>query len=67
MKRRQVDVTVDNHGSIFLFHLHTKDARQWVKDFVDEEAQWFGGALAVECRYAGDLVGGMQGAGLIVE
>lgn len=61
-----VDVTVENHGSLFLFHPQTDAGREWLTDNVDAEAQWFGGALVVEPRYARDLADGLLDAGLEV-
>lgn len=61
------DVTIENHGSIFLFHLHTDAAEEWVETHVPGDAMFFGGALAVEHRYAEDLAGGMLDDGLEVE
>ena len=58
------DVRVANHGSIFIFHLFTPDARDWVVDNVDEEAT--APILTVEHRYAWDIAQGMQGDGLVV-
>ena len=60
------DVTVENHGSIFLFALHTEAAREWVNDNVPEDAQYLGSKLAVEHRYAADLAAGMIRDGLEV-
>jgi hypothetical protein len=60
------DVTVDNHGSIVLFHLHTDAARAWVSEHVSDEAQFFGGALVVEPRYVENLIEGMTSDGLEV-
>ena len=59
-----VDVSVENHGSIFLFRPLTEAAEQWIQDNVSDEAQYFGTALAVEHRYARDLAQGMLEAGL---
>lgn len=60
------DVTVENHGSIWLFRLQTDAARAWVEEHVSEESTMFGGALAVEHRFGSDLVLGMRGDGLLV-
>ncbi len=60
------DVTVENHGSIYLFQLHTQAARDWVAENVHEPL-WFGNALACEPRCAHELAGGMDSDGLIVE
>jgi hypothetical protein len=62
MARR--DVHVVNHGSLYLFHLLTARAEQWVTENVSEDATRFGNALVVEHRYAQDLAEGMFAAGL---
>lgn len=63
-----VDVTVDNQGSIYLFRPQTVEAHEWIDSHVlDPDAQWFGGALAVEARYAHDLAEGMLLDGLEVK
>lgn len=61
------DVTVQNEGTIYLFHLESEEAREWAAEHVEEGAQYLGDALAVEHRYAHDLAIGMIEAGLEVE
>ena len=53
------DVIVENHGSIFLFHLLTEAAESFL-DHVGDEAQTFGNALCVEPRYAESIVIAMR-------
>ena len=59
-----IDVYISNHGSIFTFLPTTKQARDWIAENVQDEAQWFGGQLCVEHRYARDLANGMVADGL---
>jgi len=47
---------VTDHGTIVLIRPTTDDAKAWLDENVDPEAQWFGGALAAEPRYAEDIV-----------
>ena len=61
-----VDVLVQNEGSIFLFRPQTDAAKEWIDQNVSDEAQWFGGGLVVEHRYAHDMAEGMAGSGLTV-
>lgn len=63
---KPADIRVTNAGSIFLLRPLTKKARAWLKDSVDPEAQWFGGALVVEPRYVADIVTGARENGLTV-
>jgi len=63
MKR---DVEVQNCGSIFLFHLLTEEAENWVKQYVRGHCMHFGGAIVVEPRHAPRLAAGMHESGLQV-
>lgn len=58
------DYRVENHGSLCLVHPISQDAKNWIDEHVDPDAQWFGGGLAVEPRYLSALVDGMRDAGL---
>lgn len=60
------DVSIENHGSVFLFRLNTQAASGWVADNVQPDAQFFGHALVVEPRYARELAVGMVADGLEV-
>jgi hypothetical protein len=60
------DVIVENHFSLLLFRLISPSAKSWVDQNVQEDAQFFGGALVVEPRYARDLIQGMRESGLEV-
>lgn len=53
-----------HYGSLVLVVPLTQAARDWVTENVEETAQWFGGALVVEPRYAPTLVKGMRDDGL---
>ncbi len=65
VKVRKPDVRVENEGTIVLVRPLTTEARAWIDENVQTEPwQWFGGGLAVEPRYAHDLVEGMQADGL---
>lgn len=58
---------VRNEGTIFLVEPLDHHAKLWLEENVDlEDAQLFGNALAVEHRYAYDLVGGIFDAGFSV-
>lgn len=61
------DVSVQNHGSVVLFHPNTPAARRWIAANVADDAQWFGGALAVEPRYADSLVVSLVSDGLTIK
>ena len=58
-----MDFTVRNEGSLFMVTPVSQSAKDWVQENVSE-AQWMGGAFAVEARYIADLTRGMLEAGL---
>ena len=60
------DVNVQFHGSLVTFELFTREAQDWVKEFVDQNTNnWLTKTmLAVETRYADDISRGMQESGL---
>lgn len=62
----EVDVEVENHGSIFLFSPLTQPGREWIGEHVTGETTTFAGSLVVEARYARDLADGMMGDGLVL-
>jgi hypothetical protein len=62
----QLDVEVENHGSVVLVRPLSDAARAWLAEHVSPDAQRFGGAVAVEPRYVANLVDGMIGDGLVV-
>lgn len=67
MATRGLDVQVIGCGTIFLFQPLSDAAREWINEHVQEDAQWFGDALAVEHRFACDLARGMAEDGLALE
>ena len=60
------DISVSNCGTIFLFRPLTDAAREHLESNCPD-AQWFGGALACEHRYAGGLTGTLQSDGFTIE
>jgi len=60
----EVDVVVRYSGTIVLVEPVTDRAKIWLEENVVGERTWFRGQLVVERRYAGDLVRGMETAGL---
>jgi hypothetical protein len=62
------DFIVENHGSIFILTARTDAAKSWVEEFLPEDRQtWGPDGTAVESRYIGDIVAGIQNDGLEVE
>ena len=42
------DVELEFHGTIILLRPLTPQVTSWIDENIPDEAQWFGGALAVE-------------------
>lgn len=63
----QVDVSIENHGSVFMFRIHTNGAQEWVDENVGIEGwQWLGNGFAVDPHYVDELGCAMMDAGLYV-
>lgn len=62
-ERAAPDVVITFHGRIFLFRPGNDAAAEWLRENVEKDAQWWGGALAVEDRYAERLIGLLNEAG----
>lgn len=59
------DFALSHYGSIVLLRPLTPRCRRWIERNVATEGwQWFGGSLALECRYVDLLVEGMREDGL---
>jgi hypothetical protein len=62
-----LDFRCDNHGSVFLLYPLSETAKSWIKDNLPSDAQWFGNAVAVECRFIWPILEGIQIDGLAVQ
>lgn len=60
------DLTVENHGSLFLLRPTTKVGQEWIDEHIPEDAMKMGTAVAVEHRYIEDIVLGALSDGLAV-
>ena len=56
---------IEDHGTIVLVRPQTEDVRQWLVENTD--GTWFGGALAVEPRYVGDIVAALVEEGYALQ
>jgi hypothetical protein len=63
---RQIDFIVRDEGTIWLFTPLTPTALQFLSEFIQEDAQYFGDSLAVEHRYVEGLLHGLAEHGLKV-
>lgn len=52
---------VENHGSVVLVVPDNLATLTWLMGAVNEEALWFGNALAVEPRYVNGLLAALEG------
>jgi hypothetical protein len=62
--RRRIDFVVRDEGTIWLFTPLTPPALQFLSEYIQEDAQYFGDSLAVEHRYVEALLNGLQEHGL---
>ena len=61
------DISVENHGSIFLLRPTSSVGQAWLKEnVIGEETQIFGNAVVCEPRFVADIVFGARGEGLVV-
>ena len=60
------DFEVSNHGTIFIFTPLTPAAREWVAEFLPQDAQQWAGGVVIEHRYISDVVAGARRDGLEV-
>jgi hypothetical protein len=65
-RKPMADFEVSNHGTIFIFTPLSPAARDWVAEFLPEDAQRWAGGVAIEHRYISDVVIGAQRDGLVV-
>jgi hypothetical protein len=65
----QLDIRIECHGSIDLFRPLTRAGREWLAANTPEDSEhlYWGPALAVEPRYALNLINGMTNDGLILQ
>jgi hypothetical protein len=63
----QVDIVLENHGSLFLIRGLSDAGKNWLAENVDnEEAQYWCGAVVCEVRYVADIALGAEKFGLVV-
>ena len=63
------DISIENHGSIFLITPLTPAAIAWIEENIgaDNGYQPYFPAVVIEHRYIADIVAGIQNDGLIVQ
>jgi hypothetical protein len=60
------DFEVSDHGTIFIFTPLTPAGREWVAEFLPEDAQRWAGGFCVEHRFIAEIISGAQRDGLSV-
>ena len=65
----QTDVRVENHGSLFLFHLQNDEVKEWISENVHIEGYMWqsDNVFACEHRYAGALIEGIEENGFATQ
>lgn len=48
-----------DHGSIVILKPVSALAQDWVDEHIGDDAQFFGGGVVIEPRYAGDILDGV--------
>lgn len=60
------DFAFADHGSVCILTPLSADGRDWVRNHVCADAQYFGRGLVIEPRYADDILAGIESDGLEV-
>jgi len=62
-----MDLLIQNEGSIVVITPLTSSAKAWIDDNCELESwQWLGASLAIDWRFAEDIINGMKDAGFNV-
>jgi hypothetical protein len=59
------DFSVADHGSIILLFALNPAVTDWIDANVSPDAMYFGAALAIERRYAADIIGALRAEGFV--
>lgn len=62
-----LDFRVSDHGSVVLLAPVSRQAKAWVAEHLPDDAIWWNNAVAVEPRYIGAIVDGIEADGFNVE
>jgi hypothetical protein len=63
---RKTDIWILPQGTLTLVRPLTQRASEWISQHVQDDPQWFGPALVLECDYLADLLNRMIEDGLHV-
>jgi len=62
----RVDFELSGGGTVYLLRPVTRAAHNWVEEHLPTDATWWCGAVVVEHRYIGPIIGDAIGDGLAV-
>ena len=64
----KADVTIENHGTLFLFHLHTNEVKEWIKENVSIEGYMWRTDVTFACEHSvyEELINGMEAEGFVL-
>jgi hypothetical protein len=65
-EHKGADFTFVDGGSVCLLIPATREARRWIDDNIGEDAMYLGQGLAIERRYVGQILDGVQADGFEV-
>ncbi len=60
------DFTFQNHGSIVLLTALSQSARAWCNEYLPDDCPRFGLSYAIETRFFGDILDGIDADGLAI-
>ena len=58
------DLSIANHGSVFLLSALTEAGEEWIAENIPADATRWAGAIVIEHRYIGDIAQGAVNDGL---
>lgn len=65
-ERQQVDFFLHGGGTLYMLMPLSESAKQWIADHIPSDAQWLGKSVAIEHRYMGNILQGIESDGLTV-
>jgi hypothetical protein len=66
-RRRKTDLSISDHGSIMLLQPHTDAGRDWIGEYIPEDAMtWGETAVVIEHRFILPIIAACIGDGLVV-
>ena len=60
------DFTLEDHGNVCLLKMNNYGARQWARERIAGDRQYFGRVVVVEARYVESIVAEIEDDGLTV-